>query len=270
MEDGCCSPERGPGSPGRGQEGSRGRPGINSYDGGRRPSIYPVPSNIPPGIAKKPPVSPIPPGVKGRTDPNAWADEDVSVELPELRTASSKTYANPDGSRTAAVFPQPVHAKTKAGWVDVDPTVRKKGTSLVADGGAFAATFSPATGQSQMVVLDLADGLGTISYSMVGAGNAKPVERQDSVVWSEVRPGVDFQVRQSAGTLKSGVVVKQPSSGSSFDFDLRLPTGWRTVANKDGSVGLVDPAGATSLTIPTPVAVDATGRSGPMTVGCCG
>ena len=190
----------------------------------------------------------------------------MSVELPEKRTANSKTYANPDGSRTAAVFPEPVHAKTKAGWVDVDPTVRKKGNSLVTDGGAFTSTFFPPTGNQQMVSLELADGLGTVTYSMVGALNVKPVETQDTVVWPEAKPGVDFQVRQSAGTLKSGIVVKRASAGSSFDFDLRVPARWRSVSNKDGSTTLVDGSGSTQLIIPTPIATDATGRTGPMTL----
>jgi hypothetical protein len=148
-------------------------------------ALYPTPSNRPASAGAQPVPKALPQGVKLRNDPTAWADEDVSVELPEKRTANSKTYANPDGSRTAAVFPEPVHAKTKAGWVDVDPTVRKKGNLLVADGGAFTSSFGPSTGNQQMVSLELADGAGIVTYSLVGALNVKPVETQDSVLWSE-------------------------------------------------------------------------------------
>ncbi len=212
-------------------------------------AAYPVPVLAVPADAPKSEPKPGD-GRKVRHDPNAWADEDVSVELPEKRTANSKTYANPDGSRTAAVFPGAVHAKTRAGWVDVDPTVRKKGTSIVSDGGSFTSTMSAASASGSMVVLDLADGLGSVSFSMVGASNAKPVERQDTVSWSEVKPGVDFAVRQSAGSLIALAFQNTTAASSAlFVDDLRLttnPTGGGTTTTVAGTTTTV--AGTTTTT----------------------
>jgi hypothetical protein len=197
--------------------------------------------------------------------PKDWDDESYSVELPEKRTANSKTYANPDGSRSAVVYAESVHAKTSKGWIDVDPTVTKKGNLLSSEGGSFVTTFAASDGTEPMVRLDLADGAGAISYSLVGATpTAKPAEKQNQVVWSGVKTDADFVVKQSAGQLKSAVVVKSPKAGYSFDFDLQLPPGWTITKEPKGGALLVNKDRTSQLKIPTPAAIDATGRTGEM------
>lgn len=59
-----------------------------------------------------------------RPDPVSAAiaarESDERVEIMELRTPESRTFANPDGSHTVEDFGEPVRVETEDGWVDVD------------------------------------------------------------------------------------------------------------------------------------------------------
>src|SRR3954468_19762353 len=78
-------------------------------------------------------------------------------ELVGLRTATSETFRNPDGTLTASLYSEPVHYWTGGRWADIDDT-------LVADSGAYArvnaanrfrAHFKPALGDDDFLKLDV-------------------------------------------------------------------------------------------------------------------
>src|SRR5207249_2422040 len=58
----------------------------------------------------------------------AAREEGHRVEATNLRTESSSTFANPDGTLTSDITVGPVRAMTADGWQNIDPT-------LVVDGG---------------------------------------------------------------------------------------------------------------------------------------
>ncbi len=198
----------------------------------------------------------------------AVPDDDLSVEIPELRTGSSKTYQNPDGTRTVTLYPAPIHTRAADGkWLAVDPTARPTATGFRADGGSFVASFESAASKSApMVSVTLVDGT-VISYGLDGAKETKPTVRGNRVVWSNVMPQVDFQVEQLVGELKSAVIVTNKNAGSSFTFSLSLPAGMTVRKTPNGGAEIVSGAGVVVGVIPAPVAFDATGKVGKMELG---
>jgi RHS repeat-associated protein len=193
------------------------------------------------------------------------ADDELSVEIPELRTASTKTVQNPDGTRTLSLYPAPINALGADGkWVPVDPTARATSTGFRADGGSFVSMFENAGGKSAaQVTVTLPDGT-FVSYAMDGAQDTKPTTRGNRVVWNNVLPQVDFQVEQLVGELKSAVVLNSKNAGSSFPFTLSVPAGATVKKTLNGGADIVSSTGTIIGQIPTPIAFDANGAVGAM------
>ena len=196
-------------------------------------------------------------------------DQDLSVEVAELRTVSSKTYQNPDGTRTVVLYPAPVHAiGAKGEWVDVDPTARPDAGGFIADGGTFTSRFGgPGVDGAGLVKVTLGGGGGVVSIGLDGASPASVADAKGSrVTWRNVVPGVDYMVDQRVGELKSNVVLNGPRASGRVSFTVTLPAGVTAVQATNGRVLLVDKSGRTVAEIPVPVAFDANGRLGAMTM----
>ncbi len=198
-------------------------------------------------------------------DERAVADEDLSIELPELRTVSSKTYQNPDGTRTLTLYPSPVHKKVNDKWENVDPTAIVAEDGFDADGATFSSKLRPSGGAAPMVGLTLSDGR-TVSYSLDGAKPSKPESRGNRITWKNVDTQVDFQVEQLVGELKAAVVLNKPGKAGPFSFTLNVPAGVTVRTSKSGGAELVGADGVVIGVVPAPVAFDANGRIGKMSL----
>ncbi len=199
------------------------------------------------------------------TDDRAVSDDDLSVEIEELRTESSKVYQNPDGTRTVTLYPAPINKSVNGKWELLDPTATAVADGFDADGGSFTSQFRPSGSKSAMVSLKLADGR-MISYSMDGAKPTKPEARGSRVVWKNVDTQVDFQVEQLVGEIKAAVILHAQRAAGSFTFSVVLPSDVSIRATKEGGAELVGKDAKLLGSIPAPIAFDANGKPGQMTM----
>ncbi|MER6473079.1 DNRLRE domain-containing protein [Streptomyces collinus] len=139
------------------------------------------------------------------------------MEVTDLRTESSTTYVNPDGSVTVESATGPVRVKDDNGsWHDVD-------TTLVHRDGRIEPRWAAAD-------IHISDG-GSDSLAEVGEGDKtlgiswdgqlpEPDIKGDTAVYSNVRPGQDLVITALPEGFSHRLVLKERPKD---DVELRIP-----------------------------------------------
>ncbi|MGW3656046.1 DNRLRE domain-containing protein [Streptomyces sp. NPDC005151] len=210
------------------------------------------------------------------------------VLIDTATTATSLTWALPDGQLRTRTNATPVRAKNAEGhWAPVDNTLKRTpkaphglGIAPVnpvvpvrfASGSAHPAradrsfTRAEAPGETVLAEIDL-DGH-TVAYTWPGA-LPEPVLDGPRALYSEVLPGVDLLlVTREEGGLAQVLIVKSPEAArqealKTVTYGLRSDTAVFRQDKTASRVQVLDKAGAGGKeigTIPTPFAWDSSGR----------
>ncbi|MGI8664149.1 MAG: hypothetical protein ACR2LQ_13215 [Acidimicrobiales bacterium] len=143
----------------------------------------------------------------------------AGVEEVGARTEFSKTFDNPDGTKSLQIAVEPLHFKgANSAWQDIVSAVAADSAapgSFVSGANSWTAHFGPLPGG---VVIDTA--AGPVSFSPVGAAAVRPQRLPDGtgVVYPDAWPGADLRYRVRAGGVKEEIVLKQRPSTNKFDF----------------------------------------------------
>lgn len=204
------------------------------------------------------------------------------VEVEDLRTETSTTWVNPDGTFTTEQhqglirFRNPSHkGVNSAPWVKVNLDVETKSDGTVGavghPGGLSLAGKTLGAGKSgkssartDAVAVNEKAGR-SVSLAWPG-GLPTPVLKGTSATYSEVLPGVDFVVHSRRTGFESDVVIKTipardalvskaGESGVSFSFPVKTK-GLTARAERDGSVSFVDAKGGVESSFAAPLAWD--------------
>ncbi|KGN32300.1 hypothetical protein N802_18220 [Knoellia sinensis KCTC 19936] len=205
------------------------------------------------------------------------------VEVEGLRSGSSSTWVNPDGTWTTQQHQGPIRFKDPkakdpktAAWVNVNLDLEGKSDGTAGAVGhpaglslagktAGAGKGAKAAAGSDAVAVDEKSGR-TVSMAWPGA-LPTPVIKDESATYPEVLPGVDFVVHSRRSGFESDVVIKTAAARDalvakagegpvSFSFPLRTK-GLIARAEKDGSVSFVDNKDAVVSSFAAPMAWDA-------------
>lgn len=205
------------------------------------------------------------------------------VEVEQLRTESSSTWVNPDGTWTTQQHQGKIRfrdSKAKnpksAAWVNVDLDVETKsdgtagavghpGGLSLAGKSAGAGKGAKAVGGTDAVHVDEKSGR-TVTLSWPGALPA-PVLKGESATYVDMLPGVDFVVHSRRTGFESDVVIKTLAARDallekageqpvSFSFPLKTK-GLTARVEKNGSVSFVDAKGVVVSSFASPTAWDA-------------
>ncbi|MEV4612878.1 ricin-type beta-trefoil lectin domain protein [Kitasatospora sp. NPDC049258] len=181
------------------------------------------------------------------------------VEVVDLTTESSKTVANPDGTLTVTDHAAPIRVKQKAGWAEVDPTLRAN-----ADG-----TFGPAVASTTLVLSG--GGTGPLATLTTAKGERlavtapfrlpKPVVAGDTATYPGVLPDVDLRVNAlPQGGWREVIVVKTAAAAADPALrTLRFPistSGLTASADAEGNLAFTDGSGRALMHAPTPLQWD--------------
>lgn len=242
------------------------------------PTVVPVAGSAAKVAAAK--VASRPDAVSARVSARAQGSR---VEVENLRTETSSTWVNPDGTWTteqhqgAIRFKDPKAKDPKsAGWVGVNlgmepksdgtagPVGHPGGLSL-AGKAAGAGKGVKASSGTDAVSVDEKSGR-TVSLAWPGA-LPEPVLKDTSATYPEVLPGVDFVVHSRRSGFESDVVIKTAQArdalvakagGSPVSFSFPLKTkGLTARPEKNGSVSFVDAKGKMVSSFAAPLAWDA-------------
>lgn len=208
---------------------------------------------MPPAVAKE-----LPPAV-----PTA------PTELTALRTETSRTFDNHNGTLTAEFFTQPIHYRPagQTSWQGLDTTFKpatSNGLLRRSTGAAVAVGLRPANAANGFLQLDAAPG--SVAFRLLAPGApgalapatvaaAAPSVDGSVATYASVLPGVDLQVSAGPHGAKTFVVLRDPSAPTSFTFAVDAP-GLTLRATRDGGAELRDGAGALVARLPRPYAVD--------------
>jgi hypothetical protein len=179
-------------------------------------------------------------------------------ELASLRTESSKTYVNPDGSFVTSVFANPIHFRNaERQWLEIDTDLKASGKSgylwQIARAG-YTADFRQ---KSEENLLSFTTGA-RVAFTLTpeGAGTAPSSKaKRNKLVYQNSWPNADLEYVLQPDGVKETIVLKK-GAAARYDFTLR-PTGeakLTAVANNDGSVSFfADKAGAPAFVLQAPV-----------------
>ncbi|MEW2131462.1 DNRLRE domain-containing protein [Streptomyces sp. NPDC005435] len=139
------------------------------------------------------------------------------VEVADLRTESSTTFVNPDGSVTVESSTGPVRVKDDEGsWHDVDTTlVHRDGGIEPRQAAADIRISDGGTGP----LAEVEEGNRTLGISWDG-NLPEPEIQGDTAVYSDVRPGQDLVVSALPEGFSHQLVLKQRPTD---DVELRIP-----------------------------------------------
>ncbi|KGN39595.1 hypothetical protein N803_01925 [Knoellia subterranea KCTC 19937] len=250
-------------------------------------TIAPISDATPSGTVAAAPAVKVPAGsVSSRPDAVsarlAARAQGSRVEVEQLRTESSSTWVNPDGTWTTEQHQGPIRFRDpkakdpkNAAWVNVALDVESKsdgtagavghpGGLSLAGKNAGAGKGGRAVGGTDAVQVDEKSGR---SVGLVWPGVLPaPVLRGESATYPEVLPGVDFVVHSRRTGFESDVVIKtlaardallEKAGGQPVSFSFPLKTkGLTARAERDGSVSFVDGKGVVVSSFAAPLAWD--------------
>ncbi|MCE1179925.1 MAG: hypothetical protein LWW86_12985 [Micrococcales bacterium] len=205
------------------------------------------------------------------------------VEVEQLRTETSSTWVNPDGTSTTQQHQGPIRFKDpkakdpkSAAWVNVNLDVEAKGDGTagpighpaglsLAGKSAGAGKGAKASSGTDAVGVDATLGR-SVTLAWPGSLPA-PVLKGTSATYPDVLPGVDFVVSSRRTGFESDVVIKTASARDAlvakageapvaFSFPLKTK-GLTARAEKDGSVSFVDNKNKVVSSFAAPMAWDA-------------
>ncbi|MFJ4498584.1 DNRLRE domain-containing protein [Streptomyces sp. NPDC088864] len=190
-------------------------------------------------------------------------DPDKSIEIPAERTATSKEFGNPDGTRTTRVYTEPVHYEDAAGtWQDIDtslvPADEAKGVPEAAktDGDRLAAasddtglTLAPQGDDPALARLTLDEGKHAVGFGLDGASDTTAQVDGDTAHYAGIRPGADVTLQATHGAVKETIVLDSSDAPHVWTFPLDLD-GLTPSLDEHGAVLLKDADGAAQAIIP--------------------
>ncbi|WP_202919271.1 DNRLRE domain-containing protein [Saccharothrix deserti] len=216
-----------------------------------------------PPAATAAPTPPAPARVDSRPDVTSAAvtarAQGSKVEVESLRTQTSTTWANPDGTMTTDEHAGAVRFRTAEGrWKDVDLTWRRGRDGTVAPGGhPLGVKLGKQNGKAGgLLVAAAPDDAREVRWDAPWP-LPEPTLDGTTARYADVEPGVDFVVHTRRSGFEYDFVVKhRPATAPVWRVPLRTK-GLTARQEPDGSIAFLDAEGRTHSSIPVAYMWDA-------------
>ncbi|WP_344209850.1 RHS repeat-associated core domain-containing protein [Kribbella sancticallisti] len=174
------------------------------------------------------------------------------VEVESMRTETSTTWSNPDGTMTTDAHAAPIRFKTaNGGWQSIDLTLQKNLDGTIAprshQHGLRLGKRNAATGQ---VFASATSGPGRQVEWISPWKLPEPTVNGTKATYADVQPGVDLVLDARRNGFENDFIVKQrPATAPVFRIPLRTK-GLTPRSLSDGSIEFVDARNVVRSTIP--------------------
>jgi RHS repeat-associated protein len=181
------------------------------------------------------------PASSGEDDPSAGdvrrQDGKIVRELPELRTARSRTFSTSAGTNLTRVYGSPVNFRAGGRWQAVDNDLVPSAKPGVALQNA-ANTYTLSLPESLAEPVEVREGEDSVSFALAGAHGA-PSGGGVEARYEDALPGVDVAYEAQSDAVKESLVLASPDAGSAFTFKLELSDGLAARENDQGGIDFV-------------------------------
>ncbi len=193
----------------------------------------------------------------------ATPEEPRGPELVGKRTATSQTFALPDGTRETRIYEAPIHYRdAEDEWKPIDEDLEAlNGTALSNGANSFDLTLPTQMGAGPV---KLSDGGEWVAVELLGAPTAAvELHDGDEVATYEAANGTTFELTSLATGVKEEIEIADISAPSTFHFELSASAGVEPIEAPDGSIELRDGDGGLLATLPAPTMADSARVSAP-------
>ena len=185
------------------------------------------------------------------------------VEVSAETTATTRLFANPNGSFTLQAASRPVRMKQGSAWASLDATLARRSDGSWAPRAAAGSVVFSGGGSGPAVQYTLASGV-SLAYQL-GVALATPTVSGDTATYPEVFPGVDLRLVALTDGFSEVLVVKTPAAAQ--QAAVKAPSWTVTVSggsvSADGHGGFTvsDTSGTVVLDSPPALMWDSAGSS---------
>jgi RHS repeat-associated protein len=180
------------------------------------------------------------------------------TEIPAERTAASRTFALPDGSREARIYEAPVNYRTADGdWKPIEESLEGGDGAAVTNGDNRFDLHLPSRLGDGPIRLTIGDQW--VASKLLGAASEPAEVQGDTVTYEASGSETSFQLSSLANGLKENIEIADPSAPSTYRFELSASQGVIPKIAEDGSVEFRDEAGHLVARLPAPVMSDRAG-----------
>jgi RHS repeat-associated protein len=193
----------------------------------------------------------------------ARAGAPIGREVPSLRTETSRTFRQADGSLTARISAGAVNYRDAGGtWKPIDTTLRPDGRGGLASTAAAAEVALPPSLDDPAKVTD---GDRWVSFALQGAdAAAAPTAAGSTATYAGALDGVDVTYEAQAEGVKETLTLADASAPALYRYTLEASRGLEPSLRDDGSVVFRDGDGRPRFTLPAPTVQEA-GAQAPTT-----
>jgi RHS repeat-associated protein len=176
-------------------------------------------------------------------------------ELEGQRTATSDTFALPDGAREARLYDAPVNYKEAKGeWQPIEEGLEEQASGAIVNGNNGFDLQLPESLDNAPIRLSASGAW--VAQKPLGFATENAELQGETAVYDSAAEGVSFQFSGLADGLKEDIVLEDESAPSTLHFLLEASTGLTPSLNERGGVDFRDSHGARVATIPAPVMLD--------------
>ncbi|WP_432075725.1 DNRLRE domain-containing protein [Streptomyces wuyuanensis] len=209
------------------------------------PAFTPVEPKTKPALVKGPDTTAGAPGTG--FDPQRSAEDRTE------RTATTKEFRNPDGTRTTRVYTEPVHYRDASGaWQEIDTELRPAGKAasarLATTGDSTDVTLA-ARGDDPALASLAVGGGARVGFGLDGAFAAPARVSGDTAHYRGIRRDADVTLQAEHGAVKETIVLNSPDAPREWTFPLTLD-GLTPSLDEHGAVLLKDAKGAVRAVVP--------------------
>ncbi|MFF3317355.1 LamG-like jellyroll fold domain-containing protein [Streptomyces sp. NPDC003035] len=183
-------------------------------------------------------------------------DHRRSKELANERDERSRTFLNPDGTRTTQLFDEPVNfRKPQGGWTPIDTTlVRPDGAATMNAGGEWRArstadqiTFAEYGNTRSLVRMQTGEKQ-SLAYSVEGAAPVLGRVDGSAVTYPNIRRATDLELVAGGASVKETLILRSKDAPTEWRFPLELDG--LTARLSNGGVSFEDPTGGLHAWMP--------------------
>jgi RHS repeat-associated protein len=162
----------------------------------------------------------------------------VVRELPELRTANSRTFATDAGTNVTRAYTEPVNYRAGGKWEPIDNRLKDDpatGYALENGAGRYSLALPDTLADAPV---EVAEGADRVRFSLDGA-SGQPRAAGDTATYADALPGVDVTYEAQGGAVKEALILESAAAGHKFSFTVETSDGLSARTNDSGGIDFV-------------------------------